>query len=66
MNLDVDTLILARPEALERLARALRVTLRRRPADGPALLRWRRQAARVLADRLAAERRVLTRAGAPW
>ena len=65
MTLDFLALFDARPENLERLARAMRVPLPPRP-DGPALLRWRREAAKKLAAAIEAERAVLTRAGAPW
>lgn len=63
--LDFLSLVEARPENLERLAAAMGVSLPPRP-DGPALLRWRRQAARTLADAIRAERDMLTRARAPW
>lgn len=55
MRLDFWSIYEARPENVERLARAIRVPLPPRP-DGPALLRWRREAARKLARAMRAER----------
>lgn len=65
MRLDFQAIYEARPENVERLARALRVPLPPRPEE-PALLRWRRDAANTLARAIEAERAFLTRARAPW
>lgn len=65
MKIDIDLLCNARPENVERLARALRIPLPVRP-EGPALLRWRRHAAKAVARAIEAERAILPRAMAPW